>query len=308
MRKWFIMKKVAIVFVFFASVAFVFHIGFANNKYHESADVVVFSCDRPLQLYAFLESAQKYVTGIGQMCVIYRSSNEQFKKGYDIVRSDFPHVTFLAQGNNPAGDFKPLTLKATFESTSTYIIFAVDDIVVKDAIDLKQCIHALEQHQAYAFFLRLGMNLNYCYPENRYQPLPPRLKHEGGDIFSLHFHESVLDWWYSHTVDMTLYRKKDIEGDLKVISYHMPNRLEGLWGCRIGRILSQKGLCFRKSKIVNLPLNKVQYEERNRSMNISAQALLDEFMAGKKMDIAQLYQIDNKSAHMEYAPTFVNRS
>jgi len=274
----------------------------------QKADLVVFSYDRPLQLYAFLESAQKYLTGVGQLSVIYRASSQAFSDGYEVVRADFPHVLFYLQGNNPAQDFKPLTLKASFESPSSYILFAVDDIVVKDAVDLERCINALEKHEAYAFFLRLGMNLNYCYSMNHPQPLP-RLTLEEQDIYSWRFSESVLDWRYPLTVDMTLYRKKDIEGDFRVISYHTPNRLEGMWCCRINRVAHLRGLCFRESKVVNMPLNRVQKEELgNRAMNITPEELLVQFNAGKKMDIAQLYRVDNKSAHMEYVPTFIDRN
>ena len=129
------------------------------------------------------------------------------------------------------------------------------------------------------------------------------------DIYSWRCSESVLDWRYPLTVDMTLYRKKDIEGDLRIISYHTPNRLEGMWCCRINRVVHHRGLCFEASKVVNMPLNRVQKEELgNRAMDITTLELLAQFNAGKKMDIAQLHNIDNKSAHMEYMPTFVYRS
>lgn len=300
------MKKLTFILGLAVGLAVVLYVRSATPT--KKADLVVFSYDRPLQLYAFLESAQKYVTGVGQLSVIYRASGQAFKDGYDVVRADFPHAIFYAQGSNPARDFKPLTLKASFESPSNYILFAVDDIVVKDTVDLEQCINALEKHEAYAFFLRLGMNLNYCYTMNHPQPVP-RLKQEEHDIYSWRFSESVLDWRYPLTVDMTLYRKKNVEGDLRVISYHTPNRLEGIWCCRFNRVAHQRGLCFGQSKVVNMPLNRVQKEELgNRAMNITTQELLAQFNAGKKMDIVKLHGIDNKSAHMEYVPTFVDRS
>ena len=300
------MKKLTFLLGLAIGLVVVIHVRSATSS--KKADLVVFSYDRPLQLYAFLESTQKYITGIGQLSVIYRTSSESFKKGYDQVRSDFPHVIFYPQGSNPAQDFKPLTLKATFESPSSYIIFAVDDIVVKDTVDMGQCIDALEKYGAYGFFLRLGKNLNYCYSMKHPQPVP-RLKQEEQDIYSWRFSESILDWRYPLTVDMTLYRKKDIEGDFRVISYHTPNRLEGMWCCRINRVVHQRGLCFDVSKVVNLPLNLVQREELgNPAMNISIHELQAQFNAGKKMDIAKLHDVDNKSAHMEYVPTFIDRS
>lgn len=299
------MRKVTLFLGFLVGLAVVLHVRSAVPT--KKADLVVFSYDRPLQLYAFLESMQKYVTGIGQLSVIYRASSELFKKGYELVRADFPQALFYLQGSNPAHDFKPLTLKAAFESPSAYILFAVDDIVVKDTVDLEQCIDALERYGAYAFFLRLGKHLNYCYALNRAQPLPP-LMQEDADIYSWRFSDAAFDWRYPHTVDLTLYRKRDIEGDLKTISYTTPNTLEGAWSSRAHTMLAKKGLCFGRSKMVNLPLNRVQNEYPNRAMSISPQELLAQFEAGKKMDIALLDRIENRSAHMEYVPTFIDRN
>ena len=71
---------------------------------NKNADLVVFSFDRPLQLYAFLESAEKFVKGLGQISVIYRCSGDQFQQGYDKVQKCFKQVKFLAQGKDPAKD------------------------------------------------------------------------------------------------------------------------------------------------------------------------------------------------------------
>ena len=67
------------------------------------------------------------------------------------------------------------------------------------------------------------------------------------------------------------------------------------------------GACYETTKMVNLPLNRVN-PSGNRHMNsISAQELLNLFLTGKKMDILPLRTIKNKSAHMEYEPTYVQR-
>jgi hypothetical protein len=272
------------------------------------ADLIIFSCNRPLQLYALLESLGKYCRGIHEAHVIYRTSSEQFEHGYDIVKHDFSHVYYYQQGSNPHKDFKPLVLAAVFGSPSPYVIFAVDDIIVKKEIDLTACIDALEKYNAYGFYLRLGLHLNNCYSYgSKAQPLPP-LKEEEPGIFSWNFPFGLFDWNYPHTVDMTLYRKKDIEHDLHSCSYHAPNRLEEVWQRRAGAIINKKGLCYVIAPIVNLPLNRVQHEYQNRAMKEwSPHDLLQQFLAGYKMDIMPLYDIQNSAAHMEYSPTFILR-
>lgn len=274
----------------------------------EKADLVIFSYDRPLQLYAFLESAQKYLKGIGETIVIYRATEkDHYQFGYQLVNKDFPRVKFVAQGENPKADFKPLTLQATFDSSSKYVIFAVDDIVVKDHVDLSTCIEHLEREQAYGFYLRLGEHLDFCYTMNKAQHIP-ELKAVSDEVRSWTFAASELDWAYPNTVDMTLYRKADIEPAFRSIDFTSPNTLEGRWAGHANTIMHRQGLCFKDSKMVNLPLNRVQTDfSQNLSMEIKPFDLQIKFLQGMKLDIAPLAQIKNRSAHMEYEPTYVAR-
>lgn len=271
-------------------------------------DLVVFSCDRPLQLYAFLESVQLYVSGLGQVHVVCRMSDDDYRKAYDEVKRTFPFAKFLTQGNDPSGDFKQLTLQASFHSPSAYIMFAVDDIIVKDFVDLYECTSLLEKAQAYGFYLRLGTNLTECYPLQCSQPVPP-LREVASEVYTWQFNRGRCCWGYPNTVDMTIYRKKDIKPYLTMMNYTAPNPLEASWSGNCGAICGRGGLCFKTSKIVNLPLNRVQHQICNRTMNFaSPRELLDVFMAGKKINISLLYKIDNKAAHMEYRPEFIDRS
>jgi len=274
----------------------------------EVADLVIFSYDRPLQLYALLESVEKHMQGVGETIVIYRASEKaHFDYGYQIVAQSFPNVKFVAQGENPREDFKPLTVQATFDSPSKYVIFAVDDIVVKDKVNLCECIELLERTDAYGFYLRLGKHLDFCYTMNRAQRVP-ELTNIKDDVLSWTFARGEHDWGYPNTVDMTVYRKADIEPAFRSMHYTSPNTLEGNWSGLAGHIMHSQGLCFKNSKIVNLPLNKVQTDYNNTSMEVSAQELQTKFLQGLKLDIWPLFQIKNKSAHIEYQPTFVARN
>lgn len=268
------------------------------------ADLVVFSYDRPLQLYALLESIEKHVKGIGEAAVIYRVSDMHYEGAYALVQQRFSGVKFIMQGENPREDFKPLTLQTTFDTPSEYVIFAVDDIVVKDDVNLSTCIALLEHTKAYGFYLNLGDHLNFCYPMNQAQRLPEFMKIQD-NVYSWRFGQGECGWAYPYTVDMAVYKKKDIELALRSIDYYSPNSLEGRWADQAIYARDKQGLCFKSSKVVNLPLNKVQHEIDNRSMEISASCLLETFLQGYRLDIEPLFQIKNVSAHMEYEPTFI---
>jgi hypothetical protein len=277
----------------------------ANEAY--AADLIIFSYDRPLQLYALLESVHKYVSGLSSATVIYRVSNNDYALAYDQVFNDFPDVSHVKQGGNPASDFKPLLLQAFFNTPSKYVIFAVDDIVVTGSVSLADCARVMEETGAYGFYLRLGTHLDYCYSMNGQQSLPPLTRHQG-DIYVWQFALGQHDWGYSHTVDMTVYRKKDIARDLSDMMYRSPNTLELQWSGRAHAIQNRVGLCYEQTKMVNLPLNRVQKDLYNRSMeSLSPAELLSIFSSKKKMAIAPLHEIKNRSAHMEYAPRFIAR-
>lgn len=275
------------------------------NQIGDNVDVVAFSYNRPLQLYALLESMQAYLKGMGVASVIYRASNEQFEQGYEQVKKDFPTFKFFKQDNQHAAeDFKSLVMKATFETPNEHIIFAVDDDVVKDFVDLRACTVALEKTKAYGFYLRMGEHITDCYMQRRSQKVPP-LQSVGDGVYAWLFGQGDGDWAYPNSVDLTIYRKKDIKADFERIAMKNPNSLEGIWSgmARYDRI----GLCFNTAKIVNIPLNLVQNTyPTNRHMGLfTPEQLLEKFVAGLKIDVRPLFKIHNASPQMEYNPNFV---
>ena len=294
---------------FFLLVVYVLVISGIWAHASDGANVVVFSYNRPLQLELFLRSLHEYVTGIASIHVIYRADTEKYNDGYDILKSEYPAITFIRQSDNPTGDFKELTLRATFSTQTPYIVFAVDDIVVKEPFSLPATVALLEKHQAYGFYLRLGIHITYCYSEN-YPVHAHDLKEVEPDVFSWTFSQGNGDWGYPHSVDMVLYRKADVRVDLEQLAYTSPNTLEAAWAARgiSMRIKNKKGLCYTTTKIVNIPLNRVQTNFYNRSMNLySPEELLDLFFDGYRIDYAPLHGIRNESPHMEYEPTFINK-
>lgn len=283
--------------------------GCYSSSQGPTADMVIFSFDRPMQLYALLESINKHMTGLHEIHVIYRTSNQEYNNGYNQVFSTFSNIIKHPQGENPRTDFKPLTLHATLDSPSDHVLFAVDDIIVKEYISISECITHLDKQHAFGFFLRLGKNINKSYMWNKYQKIPP-LNEIGPQIYTWKFGQAhwASDWGYPYSLDMTLYRKKDIEPFLRQMNYDNPNRLEGNWSGLAHYVKHQSGLCYTQSKIVNLPLNKVQTVFNNRSMNeYSPHDLLTLFNDNKKIDIAPLATVWHNAAHMEYSPTFISR-
>jgi len=269
----------------------------------EKADILIFSCDRPLQLYACLESIHHYMSGFETVSVLYRSSQEKFAAGYKKVKAAFPSVRFISQSSNYKKDFKPLLMEAVFSSPSKYILFGVDDIVVKDFTDIKDCMNWMEKTNAYGFYLRFGKHISYCYQIGKEQPVPSSVP-LGGQVYAWSLDQGVADWGFPNSLDMTLYRKEDLKKSFKELKFNTPNSLEFCWAnqCRPKEAI---GLYFESSKIVNIPFNVVS-RTGNPHMNYSSpEELLAKFEEGLKMDIRPLYKIENSSPHFEYLPEFI---
>jgi len=272
------------------------------------ADLIIFSYDRPLQLWALLESIEKNVKNMGDVFVVYRTSSQQFEQEYEEIKKEFDGIEYIQQSNNPTSDFKSLTMQCLHNCTHDHVLFAVDDIVVTGNVDLNECIQELEEINAYGFYLRLGLNLNTCYPMRAAQKIPHGMAHKD-DFFVWKFSEGQLDWHYPHSVDMTIFRKKMVIQQLERFAFTSPNVLEAHWSGCAGRARDKFGICYIQSRMVNLPLNRVQNDLQNRNMNfLSPQELLSLFVAGLKMDIELLQGFVNEAAHVEYIPTFVLRA
>ncbi len=297
-------------------IGWVYLLGFGSLFFNvesaaKSVDLIIFSYNRPLQLYAYLESLQHYTKNIQKTYILYRASSDEFERGYQEVQKDFPLVEFHAQTRHSSGDFKPLLLKLCFErSLSEYIVFGVDDIIVTQFFDVQECVDALEQAGSYGFYLRLGKNINRSYfVPNVTFSLPDFIEIRPNIVeWDLDKGNSASPWYYANTVDMTIYKKDVIKKTLFELNYTAPNNLEGEWE-RLKKGPCGKGLCFDSSACINIPLNSVQTLWTNWNMNYAtAEDLLIIFNKELKIDISPFYRANNKAPHEDHMPTFIKRN
>ncbi len=282
-----------------------------NSEIRDAVDLIVFSYNRPLQLYAFLESAQKHMIGNYQIKVVYRANGEPYDQGYQEVKVAFPTAEFIQQSSTPYEDFAPIINKLAFDqevSQNAFVLFAVDDIIIKDCIDLPMAVKSLKDTKAYGFYFRLGTHVDYSYVQNFKQGVP-QLIEMGNGIYAWQFSGGKGDWAYPNNVDMTLYKKADIKRDLESINFRDPNTLEGHWAMK--QDLRKVGLCLESSRIVNLPCNRVEesgYNNRLVSSPLTTAELLELFQKGYKIDIEDLKGFKNSSAHCEHPLKFIWRT
>ncbi len=265
----------------------------------ELVDIVVFSYNRPLQLYAFLESSEKYIENLHRQFVIYRVGNAHYEKGYEKVKKAFPHVIYIRQSiEAPYEDFAPTVRKVVFNhdlSLARYVAFALDDHLVKDRIDLKEGVKLLKKTGAHGFYFRLGNNLK-DHPEEK------KIAMEEG-VYAWQFSTMKGEWAIPNSVRMTLFNKEDIHSEFLNMKFHNPNILQALWNKQAK--LSRVGLYYAQSKVVSLPLNIATENEWINAK--STKDLLTTFEQGLKMDIAPLDRLENKTIELDVNPRFVKR-
>ena len=273
------------------------------------ADLIIFSYDRALQLYALLESVEKYVTGLDQVSLIYRCSNDLHYLAYQEVLKRFStlNIRAIKQSNEPRKDFKPLLLQELHFGSSKYLLMAVDDIIITDNIDLNKCIKILEKDKnIFGFYLRLGENITHA-DANKKTPKPVFIKNNDTIIWSMK--KAKGDWGYSNSVDFVLYRKQDIISQFIELEFSSPNTLEARWHSKFRKNRLNLGIAFQESKLINIPANLVQEDWHNHIVDsYTAERLLDIFNQGLKIDIDQFKKIKPWYLHMDLYYKFVERA
>lgn len=281
-------------------------VGMKTTVVCASTVFVVFSYNRPMQLFALLESSKKYITGITATYVLYRADNQRFQDAYQCVKKHFCDRTYFIQQQNPPSDFQSTVNSIIAQSRENYLLFGVDDIIVTNFINLSTCIFYLEQTHAYGFYLRLGKNITTYYHQQK-EPAIPEITDISQEVSLWALTNSFANWNYPHTVDMTLYNKEQITKTWSNLVFHDPNSFEGAW-CGVQISSTAQGLCFHHSKIVNIPLNRVNTTCQNDHMNLyTPEQLLGFFEQGYKIDIQPFFDMHNNSPHMDHEVRLVPR-
>ncbi len=130
------------------------------TSHRHLADVLVFSEDSPLQLYACLESIYLKLSDVKTVYVLYQGSSSEFDRAYLNLKSEFPKVSFLNVCDYPGHDLGSF-LTSVFKNQregSPYVLLADDHIIFEEKIDLHQCVQEMKRiHSDHFFFSLEGM-------------------------------------------------------------------------------------------------------------------------------------------------------
>ena len=169
---------------------------FNNYKQNSDLSCVIFSKDRPMQLFATLESYFKFCNYPTNLIVLYKISNKKLERSYQELFDEYQNknIVFIEESN-----FKQDLINILKKIQSNYIFFLVDDIIFKSYFSFNDYF-SLKYKNKYLLSLRLGKNLSYCYTKAVKQHLPI-FKNINKQFISWSFYNSELDWKYVFSVD-----------------------------------------------------------------------------------------------------------
>jgi hypothetical protein len=110
-----------------------------------------------------------------------------------------------------------------------------------------------------------------------------------------------LDWSYPLSVDGNFFARREMAAMAALLYFSAPNSFEDQ--LQIFKPLFNKryGIGYKKSRIVNIPCNRVQTEINNLSGDTHPDELLAQWHQGYQIDYEKLFGMANESAHQEIA-------
>lgn len=267
---------------------------------------IIFSKDRPLQLYATLESLKKNIIGDYEVYVLFKVSSYLYEKSYRKVKFKFPKCIFYQEKN-----FKEDLLNIISNPYYNYILFSVDDNIFYKEIKLLEVFNNLEYYkEAIGFSLRLGENIDYCYMLNKYQKLQNYFKKD--NIMYWDWKEERYDFNYCLEVSSSIYRRSFIKEILFQIDFKNPNSLEYKLNIIKNKYIDKYPwiLSFTTSRSFCNPINICQdMFTQNRHMikeEYKIENLLKLFLENKRIQIN--YNINIRSPHTEFDLNLIHKT
>ena len=243
----------------------------------EKLNAVIFSKDRACQLDLLLRSIERYVQGGDQIrfSILYTATTPEFDQGYERVRKFFPAMSFHDERMEP-GDFKRQILRFA-DPRIPCIMFLVDDDLFKNPFSVAdQPFRTFERdREQLCLSLRLGKHIRYCYSMDL-PTSPPRFASD----WDWDWKGLDGDWGYPMSLDGHIFRTTDLLSLLMSRVYSNPNTLEATLAAQpLGK---PKMSCYEYSRIMNLPINKVQHVFDNRVGNVDHVVLNDLFLKERR--------------------------
>jgi len=244
---------------------------------------LIFSKDRPLQLFTLLHTYFENVKNPAPVTVIYDASNQDYANAYLEVAQYFLAKSVSVAFVKEAGSFRETLTRELDKIEVNALFFLVDDIIFIRPLNLS-VVNELDPQTA-VLSLRHSPHLQRSYTSNA-SVLPPEFSNfpDSPELLSFKWFEREYEWSDPWSVDGQVLSTAEIRVLTRVSDFKAPNSYEVALKAFNDIAANRIGVCFRESKILNLPINRVQNEISNLSGSISCAYLLDQWNLGMMID------------------------
>jgi len=255
-------------------------------------NIIIFSKNRACQLELLIRSMKEFFKEFSEceIKILYTYSNYEYETGYNklkIIHFE-PNIKYVKESKFQND------LIFLFDKSQPFTIFFVDDNVFKEPFSLedKEFKTFSSRKDILTLSLRLHPRLNYCYPA-RLRQVSPQMDTDG--VYN--WFGKPGDFGYPMSLDGHIYYTKNIQYYFSNYRFNGPNDLESQMA--MNPIPIPNMMCYNKSRIINLPVNKVQDFNNNVHGKIPAKYLNEQFLTGKIISMENIRGIDNTSCHQE---------
>lgn len=238
---------------------------------------LILSKDRPAQCDLTIRTILEF-SNLSKIGILYQYSNRRFLEGYSKLQKKFGNWMFLDQGKN---SFRKSFCSLLDDLVKTeFILILCDDDVFIDTLDSHWCEEIFYVYpETECVSLRLGLNIDFCYSQNKEQGLPSDIRQKiWGAIYNRKLYpDRKTDWAHkplTGSIYRTKYFKKMVFLSKFALNWKGPNLLEGAMN-RTRWYGSGEVAMFNEPKILNLAVNIVQKEAKNRNSNLYNPELLN---------------------------------
>lgn len=267
---------------------------------------IVFSRDRALQLHALLDTYLTFVINPVPLYVVYNASSQAHQSAYNELVKIFKERTGLFTFENEEGDFKNCLLAVLSKVQFRSVMFLVDDLIFIREVDFFEL--GLIDPTSSIVSLRLSPHLKRSYTANMPQ-LPPVFRDSSvsSNMVEFDWFKRGNEWSYPWSVDGHILSLAEVRVISRISLFRAPNSYENCLKSFNDIALNRKGVCFRESIILNLPINKVQNEINNKSGEIYSDTLLEYWCHGLALDTRVFNNYIPTAPHEEHILSFMAR-
>lgn len=261
--------------------------------------------DRAMQLHALLGSYVDNVHNRAKLSILYRATTEAHEIAYQEVFDEYQGVIETIIKQDTRQSFRSHLNNILQGSSAEYLFFLVDDDLFIEKFDLVNFANLTTFYSVPS--MRMGLNLTQSYVVQKVQPLPANVPFElahstvgsKDELTYWRWCDGALDWGYPLSVDGHLFLRKEIMAFATNTEFDSPNTFEGNMQKYLPQFSNRFGIAYEKSRMVNIPYNRVQNDIENIHANVHQDYMLEKWQAGNRINWRSYYGMANESVHQE---------